>query len=217
MHTLKENIDYFNKEIENKNVKLIGVTKTKPTQIIRQAYDFGLKDFGENKVQELVLKIKELPKDIRWHFIGNLQTNKVSLLLKNNIFLIHSVDSLKLATCIDRCAKQQNKVQNILLEINVTGEQSKGGYKNVDTLLGEMPELLKLKNIKILGLMCVAKKGESAIPYFNMLKDLKQKINSAFNLNLTELSMGMTDDYKQAIDCGSTYIRIGRAIFGERE
>ena len=209
-------MDFYNKAIDGGDCKLIGVTKTMPTAKIKQAYDAGLRDFGENKAQELLSKINDLPSDIRWHFIGHLQSNKVPMLLKNDIYLIHSVDSLKLAIIIDKCAKQNNKVQNVLLEVNVTGEDSKSGYKGEGALLADIPHLLELKNIKILGLMCIAQKGENATQFFSALRTLKDRINNTYHINLTELSMGMTDDYQQAIKCGSTHIRIGRGIFGAR-
>lgn len=217
MDSIKERIDYYNKAISGKGTKLIGVTKTVSIEIIKKAYDCGLRDFGENKVQELLTKINALPSSIRWHFVGHLQSNKVLTLLKNNIYLIHSVDSLKLASFIDKYAAQNGKVQNILLEVNVTGEESKSGYRGEEALFGDMKALLELKNIKIMGLMCVAQKGENATQFFNKLSTLKDKINKTFDVGFTELSMGMTDDYLEAINCGSTYIRIGRGIFGERK
>ena len=216
MNEIFENLNKIKNLIKDTNVKLIGVSKTKPVSVLKQAYDAGLRDFGENRVQELVAKIDELPNDIRWHMIGHLQTNKVKILLEKNIYLIHSVDSLNLASIIDKYSKLKNKTQNILLEVNVTGEQSKTGYSK-DKIIEDMPDLLKLKNIKILGLMCVAKKGENSTKYFKELKNILKDINTKFKINLKELSMGMTDDYMRAIECGSTYIRIGRAIFGERD
>ena len=216
MSEIAINIDFYNKICSGTNAKLIGVSKTKPVEMIREAYNFGLKDFGENKVQELISKINCLPKDINWHFIGHLQTNKVKLLLENDIFLIHSVDSLKLAQIINKYALLFNKTQNILLEINVTGEETKSGYVNTNILFNDLKSLFELKNINIVGLMCVAKKGDDCKKYFNYLNELKEQINKTFNINLTELSMGMTDDYIDAIECGSTYIRIGRGIFGDR-
>ncbi|MBO7527765.1 MAG: YggS family pyridoxal phosphate-dependent enzyme [Clostridia bacterium] len=216
MNEIFENLNKIKNLIKDTNVKLIGVSKTKPVSVLKQAYDAGLRDFGENRVQELVAKIDELPNDIRWHMIGHLQTNKVKILLEKEIYLIHSVDSLNLASIIDKYSKLKNKTQNILLEVNVTGEQSKTGYSK-DKIIEDMPDLLKLKNIRILGLMCVAKKDEDSTKYFKELKNILKDINTKFKINLKELSMGMTDDYMRAIECGSTYIRIGRAIFGERD
>ena len=216
MNEIVKNLSTIKSTIKDTNVKLIGVSKTKPVKVLKEAYDAGLRDFGENRVQELMTKIDELPKDINWHMIGHLQTNKVKMLLENDIYLIHSIDSLNLASVIDKHCKLKNKTQNILLEVNVTGEQSKTGYSK-DKIIEDMPKLLKLKNINILGLMCVAKKDEDPTKYFEQLKSILNVINVKFGTNLKELSMGMTEDYIQAIKCGSTYIRIGRAIFGERE
>ena len=215
MDNLKQNIIKLKNILEGTNVQLIGVSKTKPPEIIQEAYMLGLKDFGENYVLELLSKIDMLPNDIRWHMIGHLQTNKVKALLEKNIYLIHSVDSLKLATIIDKYANFYNKTQNILLEINVTGETTKTGF-NVDALFEALPKIIKLSNIKILGFMCMAKPGDDPTLYFKKLVQLKNKINNEFNTNFNQLSMGMTNDYMQAISLGATYIRIGRGIFGER-
>lgn len=215
LQTIKDSIANINNEIKGSCAKLIGVTKTKPVEMILEAYSAGLRDFGENHTNELLAKIDELPKDIRWHMIGHLQTNKVKALLKKDIFLIHSVDSLKLAETINKFAGAYNKKQNVLLEVNITGESSKTGY-SLSELYTDIPNLIKLQNINILGLMCVAKKGESSVKYFEKLKQIMTDINNKFNINLKELSMGMTNDYVDAIKCGATYIRVGRAIFGER-
>ena len=215
LQTIKEKIYRINDELKNSNAKLIGVTKTKPIEIIMEAYTAGLKNFGENRTKELLEKMDKLPNDIRWHMIGHLQTNKVNSLLKRDIFLIHSVDSLKLAETINKFAGAYNKKQNVLLEVNITGESSKTGY-SLSELYADIPNLIKLQNINILGLMCVAKKGENATRYFKELKQLMEDINNQFKTNMKELSMGMTEDYKDAIACGATYVRIGRGIFGER-
>ena len=146
MNEIEENLNKIKNIIKDTDTKLIGVSKTKPVSVLKLAYDAGLRDFGENRVQELVAKIDELPNDIRWHMIGHLQTNKVKMLLNKDIYLIHSVDSLNLACVIDKYSKLKNKTQNILLEVNVTGEQSKTGYSK-DKIIEDMPKLLKLKNI----------------------------------------------------------------------
>lgn len=215
LQTIKDSIANINNEIKGSCAKLIGVTKTKPVEMILEAYSAGLRDFGENHTNELLAKIDELPKDIRWHMIGHLQTNKVKALLKKDIFLIHSVDSLKLAETINKFAGAYNKKQNVLLEVNITGESSKTGY-SLSELYSDISNLIKLQNINILGLMCVAKRGESSVKYFEGLKQIMTDINNKFNINLKELSMGMTNDYVDAIKCGATYIRVGRGIFGER-
>ena len=209
---IKENISKILSEIENYNTNLICVSKTRTIEEIMEAYNTGMRDFGENHVQELVEKRNKLPKDIRWHMIGHLQTNKVKDLLKDEVFLIHSVDSLKLAKEI---SKRSTKEQDILLEINIALEESKYGFNpDKDLLLETLNEIKKLPNINCLGLMCVApntSNPEENTKYFELLKKL------ATHLDLKILSMGMTNDYIYACKCGSTYIRVGTGIFGERD
>lgn len=209
---IKENILKIEKEIENYNTKLICVSKTRTNEEILEAYNAGERDFGENHVQELIKKREELPKDINWHMIGHLQTNKVKDLLKDKIFLIHSVDSIKLAKEIN---KRTESIQDILLEINIANEESKYGFNPDEKILKEvLNEIKDLKHINCIGLMCVAPytpNPEENTKYFNKLKDL------AKSLNLKVLSMGMSNDYIYASKCGSTYIRVGTKIFGERD
>ena len=208
---IENNIKEILKELNNTNTNLIAVSKTQPTSIIQQAYDAGIKDFGENKVQELLTKIDKLPKDIKWHMIGHLQTNKVKDLI-DKVYLIHSVDSVKLANVIDKCAKKKNIKVNILLEINIANEDSKYGFKT-----NEIEEAIKcikdLSNINIQGFMCVApntNNPENNRIFFKQMKEL------ADTYNYKKLSMGMSNDYKIAIQEKSTYIRIGTKIFGNR-
>ena len=209
---IKENIKKIEKEIEEFDTKLICVSKTRTNEEILEAYNEGERDFGENHVQELIKKREELPKDINWHMIGHLQTNKVKDLLKDKVFLIHSVDSIKLAKEIN---KRSSIKQDILLEINIANEESKYGFIPDEKLLKEiLIEIQELENINCIGLMCVAPNTtnpEENTKYFNKLKDLGN------NLNLKVLSMGMTNDYIYASKCGSTYIRVGTAIFGARD
>ena len=201
---IENNIKEILKELNNTNTNLIAASKTQPTSIIQQAYDAGIKDFGENKVQELLTKIDKLPKDIKWHMIGHLQTNKVKDLI-DKVYLIHSVDSVKLANVIDKCAKKKNIKVNILLEINIANEDSKYGFKT-----NEIEEAIKcikdLSNINIQGFMCVApntNNPENNRIFFKQMKEL------ADTYNYKKLSMGMSNDYKIAIQEKSTYIRIG--------
>ena len=208
---IENNIKEILKELNNTNTNLIAASKTQPTSIIQQAYDAGIKDFGENKVQELLTKIDKLPKDIKWHMIGHLQTNKVKDLI-DKVYLIHSVDSVKLANVIDKCAKKKNIKVNILLEINIANEDSKYGFKT-----NEIEEAIKcikdLSNINIQGFMCVApntNNPENNRIFFKQMKEL------ADTYNYKKLSMGMSNDYKIAIQEKSTYIRIGTKIFGNR-
>ena len=195
---IKENIEKVLKDINNYDTKLICVSKTRTNEEILEAYNTGIRDFGENHVQELIKKREELPKDINWHMIGHLQTNKVK--------------DLKLAKEIN---KRSNTIQDILLEINIANEESKYGFIPDEKLLKEiLIEIQELENINCIGLMCVAPNTtnpEENTKYFNKLKDLGN------NLNLKVLSMGMTNDYIYASKCGSTYIRVGTAIFGARD
>ncbi len=207
---MKESIKKLKSELGS--VLLVAVSKTKSNEEILKAYDLGIRDFGENYVQELITKMDSLPKDINWHMIGHLQTNKVKDLLKHNIYLIHSVDSIKLAKEIN---KRSSNKQDILLEINIANEESKYGFIPDEKLLKEtLKEIQELEHINCIGLMCVApntSNPEENTKYFNKLKDLGN------NLNLKVLSMGMSNDYIYACKCGSTYIRVGTKIFGERD
>ena len=192
---------------------LVAVSKTKSNEKILEAYNLGIKDFGENYVQELTTKMDTLPKDIKWHMIGHLQTNKVKDLVKRNIYLIQSVDSLKLAKEINKEAQKQGKKINILIEVKTSSEESKTGLppEELDNLIKEVKEL---KNINLLGLMTIGPNTddeEEIRKAFKLLKEQKDK----YNLNI--LSMGMTNDYKIAISEGSNLIRIGTKIFGPRD
>ena len=209
---IKENIKSILDEISDYDAKLIAVSKTRTIEEILEAYESGIRDFGENHVQELVKKRELLPKDIRWHMIGHLQTNKVKDLLKDSIYLIHSVDSIKLAKEINKISSIK---QDILLEVNIGEEESKYGFKpSFDELKKVLDEIKDLNNINVVGLMCVAPNTDKPIDnkkYFDKLRILNEK------LGLKVLSMGMSNDYDVAIKCGSTYIRVGTKIFGKRE
>ena len=209
---IKDNIKSILDEISDYDAKLIAVSKTRTMEEILEAYNVGIRDFGENHVQELVKKRELLPKDIRWHMIGHLQTNKVKDLLKDSVYLIHSVDSIKLAKEIN---KRSSIKQDILLEVNIGEEESKYGFKpNFDELKKVLDEIKELENINVVGLMCVAPNTDNPIDnkkYFDKLRLLNDK------LGLKVLSMGMSNDYDVAIKCGSTYIRVGTKIFGKRE
>ena len=209
---IKENILRINDEIKDYNAKLICVSKTRTNYEIMEAYNVGVRDFGENHVQELIEKRKSLPKDINWHMIGHLQTNKVKDLLKDKVFLIHSVDSIKLASEID---KRTITKQDILLEVNIAKEESKYGFiPEYNAIKDALDKINEMNNINCIGLMCVApntNNPEENIKYFNKLKELANR------LDLNVLSMGMTNDYLYAVKCGSTYIRVGTGIFGPRD
>lgn len=199
------------------NVKLVAVSKTKPQEDLIEAYNVGQRHFGENKVQELEKKYQDLPKDIKWHMIGHLQTNKVKYIAPF-ISLIHSVDSLKLANEINKQAKKNNRVIDILLQVHVGKESSKFGLSKqaLSELLSD--EKFKLLNhINFIGLMTMATNTHDK----QLINDEFEEVNSIFNTlkeenQLKYLSMGMSSDYKQALECGSNMIRVGSTIFGQR-
>lgn len=208
---IQENIKKILDEIKDYDTELICVSKTRSCEEILEAYKMGIRDFGENTVQELIEKRKVLPKDIRWHMIGHLQTNKVKDLLKEDVFLIHSVDSIKL---VKEIAKRSKDRQDILLEVNIANEESKYGFlPDEKGLKVVLEEIKKYPNIHLIGLMCVApntEHPEENVFYFKRLKEL------ANSLQLSILSMGMTNDYLYACQVGSSYIRVGTGIFGKR-
>ena len=200
-------------------VCLVAVSKFHPVEALKEAYDAGQRIFGESRVQELLAKHEALPKDIEWQMIGHLQTNKVRQIVPF-ISLVQSVDSVRLAECINREAERIGKVVDILLEIHVAQEESKTGWK-YDELITflQSEEFNNLKNIRVRGVMGMATNTddeqivradfEQLANHFNHLKPL-------FGEEFDTLSMGMSDDYTLAIDCGSTMVRIGSSIFGDR-
>ncbi len=200
------------------HVTLVAVSKTKPNELINQAYLAGQIDFGENYVQELVDKHQELPKDIRWHFIGHLQTNKVKLIAPF-VNLIHGVDSLKLLEEINKQAQKNNRIINCLLQIYIAQEDSKFGlsFEECKELL-QSNSYLNLKNICVVGFMAMASNtdnNEQIKKEFLSLKKFHESMVT-IQLPLNILSFGMSSDYQLAIECGSNMIRIGSSIFGER-
>lgn len=225
---IQENIEYVKENIravceksgrKSEEVTLIAVSKTKPLPMLMEAYECGCRDFGENKVQELVEKWEHMPKDIRWHMIGHLQRNKVKYIV-DKVYMIHSVDSLRLAEEISKEAVKKGVTVSILIEINVAGEESKFGAACEDACQ-LVEEASKLPNIMIKGLMTIAPYVENAEEnkqYFEKLRQIYVDINrkNIDNVYMTELSMGMTGDYETAIAEGATYVRVGTGIFGER-
>ncbi len=201
-------------------VTLIAVSKTKPVALLKQAYDAGIRDFGENKVQELVDKLPQLPDDIRWHMIGHLQRNKVKYII-DKVWLIHSVDSLRLAQEISREAVKRQITANILVEVNIAEEGSKFGAAAQEA--EELVEAIsRLPGICVKGLMTVAPYVEDAEQnrgFFRNLKQLSVDIaeKNIDNISMNILSMGMTGDYGVAVEEGATYVRVGTGIFGERD
>ena len=207
---MKEIIEKLRKELGE--TTLVAVSKTKSNEDIMRAYNLGLKSFGENYVQELVRKMDSLPTDIKWHMIGHLQTNKVKELVKRNIYLIESVHSIKLANEINKEAIKNNKTVNILIEVNIANDPNKTGCP-INDLENLIKEIKNLSNIKLLGLMGIGPHTEDEKfirECFHNMKVLKEK----YKLDL--LSMGMSHDYKIAIEEGSNIVRIGTKIFGER-
>jgi pyridoxal phosphate enzyme (YggS family) len=216
---IEDNVKHFLQELP-KNVTLIAVTKTVDVDRIKVSIKAGVTDIGENKVQEALSKYSELKDfNLKWHLIGSLQTNKVKKAVQ--IFdLIHSVDTLKLAEVIDKESFNINKMQDVLLQVNVSKEETKSGFE-IENLFEVLSELSKLKNIRVRGLMTIANNTQEEIQIrdcFKKLRNLKEEINNKafFENELTLLSMGMTNDYKIAISEGASMVRLGRAIFGNR-
>ncbi len=202
------------------DIKVIAVTKTIATERINNVYEYGLRDMGENRVQELMEKYDKLPEDCKWHLIGHLQTNKVKYII-DKVEMIHSVDSLELAKEINTRAARHSRKVDILLQVNVSGEESKFGIKpeQVDDYVDLIS---KMENISLRGLMTVApyaQNPQDIRPVFrnlyNIYIDIKRK--RIDNVNMDYLSMGMSNDYEVAIEEGSNLVRIGTSIFGKRD
>ena len=200
-----------------KDVILVAVSKTKPIEDLKEAYDAGQRIFGENKIQEMSDKYELMPKDVQWHMIGHVQTNKVKFMAPY-VALIHGVDSLKLLKEIDKQASKNNRVIPCLLQVFIADEETKFGFDATElSEIFNSDILEKYKNIKVEGLMGMATftdNQQQIAQEFSGLKKLYDQYASANNL--TVLSMGMSGDYKLAIDCGSTMVRIGSSIFGSR-
>ncbi len=202
------------------DVTLIAVSKTKPVKLLSEAYEAGARDFGENKVQEILEKYPLLPADIRWHMIGHLQTNKVRQVV-GRVCLIHSVDSVKLAREIEKESSKQDIVTPILLEVNVAREESKFGFFLEDTE-SALKEIAAFPHVNIQGLMTIAPFVENAEENRHIFRKLYQffidiKSKNVDNVNMNVLSMGMTGDFEVAIEEGATMVRVGTGIFGERQ
>ena len=225
---IQENIEHVEKVIDDictacnrnrKEVTLIAVSKTKPVEMLKEAYETGCRDFGENKVQELVEKYEQLPKDIRWHMIGHLQRNKVKYIV-DKVYLIHSVDSFRLAEEISKEAAKKNVSVNILVEVNVAGEDTKFGT-DCEEAKQLVRDIAQLPNVHVKGLMTIPPADENitkTIHYFeNMYKKLVDiRSKKLDNISMNCLSMGMSADYAQAIEAGANIVRVGSALFGQR-
>jgi len=198
-------------------IELVAITKAHPAEKVREAIDAGQRLFGESRVQEARTKIPEMPSNLRWHFVGHLQKNKIRHALP--LFeMIHSVDSLALAQDMNRIAEEEGLHPRVLLEVNVAGEGSKFGF-TPDKLREQMEGLLALPRLSILGLMCIppiANEAAASRKYFVQLRELRDSLQTEFRVDLTQLSMGMTQDFWIAVEEGATLVRVGTAIFGER-
>ena len=204
---------------KREEVTLIAVSKTKPVETLQEAYDLGVRIFGENKVQELTAKYEALPKDIHWHMIGHLQTNKVKYII-DKAELIHSVDSLKLAETIEKEAAKHDLIADILVEVNVAEEESKFGMK-MEEVIPFVEKVSAFPHVRVRGLMTIAPFVEDPEENRSIFADLHKlyidiKTKNHDNDTVSVLSMGMTNDYEVAIEEGATMVRVGTGIFGAR-
>ena len=227
MTSIAENLERVREQIAQaaaragrvaEEIELVAITKMHPAEKVREAIEAGQTLFGESRVQEARAKIPELPSNLRWHFVGHLQKNKIRHALP--LFeMIHSVDSLDVAQDINRIAGEQGMHPRVLLEVNVAGEGSKFGF-SPDKLRDQMEELLALPRLSILGLMTIpplAENAEASRKYFVQLRELRDRLQTEFHVDLAQLSMGMTEDFAVAVEEGATRVRVGTAIFGERK
>lgn len=226
MSSISENLDRVREQIAGaaakagrsaNDVELVAISKTHPVEMVREAIEAGQTLFGESRVQEARTKIPDLPSNIRWHFVGHLQKNKVRQALP--LFeMIHSVDSLALAQDINRIAEEEGSFPRVLLEVNVAGEGSKFGFAS-HQLRQQIGALLALPRLSIEGLMCIpplAVESEDSRKFFVEVRELRDSLEKEFSLKLPQLSMGMTQDFSVGIEEGATLVRVGTAIFGER-
>src|SRR2546425_11914865 len=226
MSSISENLERVREQIAQAagkvgravdDIELVAISKTHDAAKVHEAIEAGQTLFGESRVQEARVKIPELPSNLRWHFVGHLQKNKIRHALQ--LFeMIHSVDSLGLAQDINRVAEEEGMHPRVLLQVNVAGAGSKFGF-SPDKLREQMEELLALPRLSILGLMTIpplAEEAEASRKYFVQLRELRDRLQSEFRVDLAQLSMGMTHDYAVAVEEGATLVRVGTAIFGER-
>ena len=227
---LKENLEEVEEKIAKaceragrarEEVTLIAVSKTKPVEMLQEIYDEGIRDFGENKVQELTEKYEVMPKDMKWHMIGHLQRNKVKYIV-DKVTLIHSVDSLRLEETISREAEKKGVTVPILIEVNIAGEETKFGLSSKEEVISLTEQIAALPNLSVKGLMTVAPPAEDPEenrPFFREIRQLSVDITNKNidNVSMEILSMGMTNDYTVAIEEGATMVRVGTGIFGARD
>lgn len=215
-----ENFEDGHVRRKESEVTLIAVSKTKPVPMLMEAYAAGVRDFGENRVQEILEKYDQMPQDVRWHLIGHLQTNKVRYIV-DKVAMIHSVDSLHLAQAIEKECEKANRVMPVLVQVNVAGEDTKFGISPEDAE-PFVRELSQLPHLQVCGFMTVAPFVENAeenrtifSKLFKLFLDIKQK--NIDNITMNVLSMGMTGDYEVAVEEGATMVRVGTGIFGARD
>ena len=226
MSSITENLERVREQIAQaagktgravEDTELVAISKTHDAVKVREAIEAGQTLFGESRVQEARVKIPELPSNLRWHFVGHLQKNKIRHAL--TLFeLIHSVDSLTLAQDINRIAEEDGLHPRVLLEVNVAGEGSKFGF-TPEKLREDLENLLALSRLSILGLMTIpplAEEAEASRKYFVELRELRDRLQTEFHVDLAQLSMGMTQDFAIAVEEGATLVRVGTAIFGKR-
>lgn len=226
MSTISENLRDIHERIARAAIKsgrragdirLVAVSKTHPVEKLREAYECGQRIFGESRVQEALPKLDSLPGEIEWHFIGHLQSNKVRK-VAGRFALFHGVDNMPLALQMNRIAGELGTTADVLLEVNVSGEESKFGF-DPNALRQALEELLPLPQLRIRGLMTMApysENPEEARPFFAKLRELRNRLSAETGHPLAELSMGMSGDFEQGIEEGATIVRVGSAIFGER-
>lgn len=226
MSEVSENLDKVAEKIDAacvragrdpSSVELIAVSKTFPADSVRDAVEAGQVHFGESKLQEAEPKIALLPDRLHWHFIGRVQRNKVRKIL-SHFEVVHAIDSTRLAEYTDEVAKELGLFPKVFLQVNIGGEESKGGFER-DALREDLARLMALGRLEIQGLMCIPPAGsdaESARPWFVMLRELRDSLESGFGISLPFLSMGMSGDYEVAVEEGATHVRVGSAIFGKR-
>jgi len=227
MISIAENLEQVRKQIADaatksrrsaNDVELVAIAKTHPAEKVREAIEAGQTLFGESRVQEARAKIPELPSTIRWHFVGHLQKNKIRHAFP--LFeMFHSIDSLALAQDMNRIAEEEGMHPRVLLEVNVAGEGSKFGFA-VAKLRAEMESLLALPRLSILGLMTIpplAEESDASRKHFVALRELRDRLQTEFRVDLAQLSMGMTNDFPIAVEEGATLVRVGTAIFGKRK
>lgn len=226
MPTLTENLQTVRERIASagqragrsqQDVELVAISKTYPVEKISEAVEAGQELFGESRVQEALIKIPSLPSRLRWHFIGHLQSNKVRKALPH-FELIHGVDTPGIARDIDRIGGEEGLFPKVLLEVNVSGEESKHGF-SPESLEHDLEGLLSMPRLQVEGLMTMAPfaaEAEASRPYFAALRELRNRLSAKMGIPLSTLSMGMSGDYEVAVEEGATLVRVGSAIFGNR-